>query len=293
VAGRVWTQLCELGFMNSSLQFAALFTLGFVPFLMALSVALGPALSHAVIMGTGFSAKAGRDLTMLFSHGRAAPASLSILAVLLAVLGGSATCHMIQAWYGLIFRTHIHGWKAMAHRAEWVAGVFGFVTLQAVIVGRVQPVAGHAAAAAAEFPLAVVFWWWSLHCLLAGQIPWRRLFLAGLATAGCCAGLGAYIACLASSSLVSNEASYGPFGAVLTLVSAEIGLGVVLRLGAVIGAVIGRGKDPPRHSGQVQDVGQLRAKAHRASRVVRCTWQRSAVGRCRHAAHSARPVRSR
>ena len=64
-----------------------------------------------------------------------------------------------------------------------------------------------------------------------------------MATAVCCTGLGVYIACLASSSLVSNEASYGPFGAVITLITAEIGLGVALHLGAVIGTTTGRGKD--------------------------------------------------
>jgi len=229
--------------MNSSLQFAALFTLGFIPFLIVLSVAIGAGLSHAMIMGSGFNARASHDVTMLFSHSRTAPASLSVPAVLLAILGGSATSHQIQAWYGKIFRTQIHGRKAMAHRAEWLAGVFGFVTLQAVVVGRIQPMGGHVAAAGAQFLLSVAFWWWSLHCLLARQIPWRRLFIAGVATAVCCTGLGVYIACLASSSLVSNEASYGPFGAVMTLVTAEIGLGVALHLGAVIGATIGRGKD--------------------------------------------------
>src|SRR5262249_32845580 len=74
VAGRVWTQLCELGFMDSSLQFAALFTLGFIPFLIVLSVALGPGLTHAMVMGSGFNARAGHDVTMLFSHSRTAPA---------------------------------------------------------------------------------------------------------------------------------------------------------------------------------------------------------------------------
>jgi len=243
VAGRVWTRLCELGFMNSSLQFAALFTLGFVPFLFVLSVALGPGLSHAMVMGSGFNARAGHDVTMLFSHSRTGPASLSVLAVLLAVLGGSAISHMIQAWYGKIFRTQPRGWKAMAHRAEWLAGVFGFMALQALVVGAIQPTAGHVAAAGAQFLLFAAFWWWSLHCLLAGQVPWRRLFIAGVATAACCTGLGVYIACLASSSLVSNEASYGPFGAVMTLVTGEIGLGVALHVGAVVGATIGHGKD--------------------------------------------------
>jgi membrane protein len=154
---------------------------------------------------------------------------------------------MIQNWYATIFRTEVHGWKALVRRVEWLAGVFGFVALQVVIGRRLQPLSGPVAAASAQFLLAVAFWWWSLYRLLSGQFPWRRLFLAGLATAVCYIGLGVYVAYVASSSIVSNEAMYGPFGAVMTLITAEIGLGVAVQLGAVIGATAGRGKDPGSH----------------------------------------------
>jgi membrane protein len=244
VAGRVCRRLGELGFINSSLQFAAVFTVGFIPFLMVLSVALGSGLSRAIVIQSGFSAQAGHDVAALFAHGRTAPATLPVLGFLLAVLGGAAISHMIQAWYAEIFRVQVRGWKAMAHRAEWLAGVSGFVALQVVIGRRIQPLCGPIAAVSAQFLLAVAFWWWSPHCLLCGQIPWRRLFLAGLATAVCYTGLGLYIAFVASSSIVSNEAMYGPFGAVITLLTAEIGLGVTLQLGAVIGATIGAAKTP-------------------------------------------------
>jgi hypothetical protein len=242
VAGQVCKQLGELGFITSSLQFAAVFTLGFIPFLMVLSVALGSDLSRAIVIRSGSSAKAGHDVAVLFTHGRTAPTTLSMLGLVLAVLGGAAISHMIQAWYAAIFRTEVRGWKALARRVEWLAGVFGFVALQVAIGRSIQPLCGPVTAASAQFLLAVAFWWWSLHCMLSGQIPWRRLFLAGLATAACYIGLGVYIAYVASSSIVSNEAMYGPFGAVMTLVTAEIGLGVALQLGAVIGATAGRGK---------------------------------------------------
>jgi hypothetical protein len=247
MAGRVWKQLSELGFINSSLQFAAVFTIGFIPFLMVLSAVLGTDLSRAIVIRSGSSARAGHDVAALFTHGRTAPTTLSILGLALAVLGGAAISHMIQTWYATIFRAEIHGWKALARRVEWLAGVSGFVALQVVIGRRIQPLSGPVAASGAQFLLAVAFWWWSLHCMLSGQIPWRRLFLAGLATAVCYIGLGVYVAYVASSSIVSNEAMYGPFGAVMTLVTAEIGLGVSVQLGAVIGATAGRGKDPGGH----------------------------------------------
>src|SRR5258706_9017018 len=66
VAGQVCKQLSELGFINSSLQFAAVFTLGFIPFLMVLSVALGSDLSRSIVIRSGFSAQAGHDVAALF-----------------------------------------------------------------------------------------------------------------------------------------------------------------------------------------------------------------------------------
>jgi membrane protein len=242
--GRVWKQLSELGFISNSLQFAAVFTLGFIPFLNVILTVLGSGLFRAILIRSGLSAQASRDVTMLFAHGRTAPASLSMTGLVLAVLGGAAVSQMLQAWYVRIFRVQIHGWKAVARRVEWLAGVSGFVAMQVTVGREVGPAGGPVTAAIAQFLLTGAFWWWSPHCLLSGQIPWRWFFLAGLATAACCTGLGFFIAYFASSSIISNEAMYGPIGAVMTLVTAEIGLGVALQLGAVIGAVAGRGDAP-------------------------------------------------
>jgi len=50
--------------------------------------------------------------------------------------------------------------------------------IPAAIGRRIQPSGGPVAAVSAQFLAAVAFWWWSLHCLLCGQVPWRRLFLS-------------------------------------------------------------------------------------------------------------------
>jgi membrane protein len=236
---RIWTQLGELGFIYSSLQFAALFTLSFIPFLMLTSVVLGKDLPRALVARSEFNAEASRDVTMLFAPGRTALTSLSVIGIVLVIFGAESVSRILQTWYAKIFPAEIHGWKALVRRAEWLAGVFGFVALQFAIGRRLQPHIGHIMASGAQFLLSVAFWWWSLHCLLAGQITWRRLFPAGLVTAICYTGVGIYIAFFGSSSIVSNEASYGPIGAVMTLLTIEVGLGVALHLGAVIGATIG------------------------------------------------------
>jgi membrane protein len=105
-----------------------------------------------------------------------------------------------------------------------------------VLVGRqVGPAGGHVVIYLAEFVVAVVFWWWSVHVLLLGQFGWRELFPVGVATGICLTGLSVVSSFAFSSSIVSNEKSYGPIGVVMTLLSYVIGLAVVLHIGAVAG----------------------------------------------------------
>jgi membrane protein len=128
----------------------AAFTLGFIPFLMLLSAALGPGLTRAIVTRSGFSTKAAHDLAVLFTHARTAPATVTVLALVLAVSGGDAVARMVQAWYAKTFRVQIRGWKAIARRVQWLAGVFGFLALQAVIGRRIQPHGGDIAAASTQ-----------------------------------------------------------------------------------------------------------------------------------------------
>jgi hypothetical protein len=86
-----------------------------------------------------------------------------------------------------------------------------------------------------------------------GFIPFLNVILTVLGSGLSRAILGFFIAYFASSSISSNEAMYGPIGAVMALVTAEIGLGVALQLGAVIGAASrpggpGSGRSPAGRS---------------------------------------------
>jgi hypothetical protein len=141
--GRIWTRLGELGFIDSSLQFAALFTLSFIPFLLLLSVVLGKDLPRALAARSEFNAEASHDVITLFAHGRTALTSLSVIGIVLVIFGAESVSRILQTWYAKIFRAEIHGSKALVGRVAWLAGVFGFVALQFVIGRRLQPHIGH------------------------------------------------------------------------------------------------------------------------------------------------------
>jgi uncharacterized BrkB/YihY/UPF0761 family membrane protein len=81
------------------------------------------------------------------------------------------------------------------------------------------------------------FFWWSMHFLLAGRVPWRRLLPAALATGVLFTGLGAFSEFYFSSEIVSDSKTYGTIGAVFGIVTGFIAIGAVIVLGAVAGSV--------------------------------------------------------
>ncbi len=247
IIGRTWLRLQALGFWSSSLRFAAVFTLFFVPFLLLASAVVGLDFSRSVAHRSGFSPQAAHDLNALFVHGRS-PVSFSVIGVILLVTGADTMAAILQEWYGKVFGRVPTGWMARISRLRWLGGVIAFVALQTVISRKFEPVGGGGATRVLQFGLAFIFWWWSIHCLLGGQASWRRVIPAGVATTACYAGVGLYIQFFVSSNVVSSESSYGPVGVVMTLLTVLVALGVALHIGAVVGADFMGIWRSPRHT---------------------------------------------
>jgi membrane protein len=88
-----------------------------------------------------------------------------------------------------------------------------------------------------DLAVLILFFWWSIHFLLAGRESWRSVFRAALTTAVFWVGLGVFSAFYFSSSIVSDDKLYGEVGVVVDLVTWFIAVGAVMMLGAVVGAV--------------------------------------------------------
>jgi membrane protein len=81
------------------------------------------------------------------------------------------------------------------------------------------------------------FFWWTMHFLLAGRVPWRRLLPAAVFTGALLAGLAVFSQFYFSSEITSDSKTYGTIGAVFGIVTWFIAVGAVLVLGAVAGNV--------------------------------------------------------
>jgi membrane protein len=189
-----------------------------------------------IITRMGLNAKAADDVTALISSGRQAAATLTVLGAIFLIIGAVGMASTLQAWYQRIYdqpppRGTI---KLFANHAVWVTGFGVYIALEILVLKQVRP-AGHVLVFALEFVFAVLFWWWSAYLLLLGRVSWRELFPLGVATGFCIAGLAVFSSLFFSDSIISSDASYGPAGVALVLISFLIGFGVCLHLGAVFG----------------------------------------------------------
>jgi membrane protein len=90
--------------------------------------------------------------------------------------------------------------------------------------------------------------------LLYRQVPFRRLFPAGLATGLCITGLGVVSSFVFSGQITEGQKSYGPAGVVIALISFLVGYGVCLHLGAVFGRMWNDWEDERNSVIDLQDV---------------------------------------
>jgi len=234
---RIYTRLNAVDFMNSAFQFSVLVVVCLFPVLVIFADVTGKSVQSAVVTRMGLNAQAAKDVEGLIGSGKGALTSLTIVGAAFLVLCAIGIASTLQGWYQKVFDVPPpDGWKRpLINRVAWFIGLLAYLTVEVIIGQHTGPAGGRVLIFACEFVVSVFFWWWSVHVLLFGRMGWRELFPTGLATAFCLTGLSVFSALLFSSSIISDEASYGPIGVMMVLLSYCIGLGVVIHIGAVVG----------------------------------------------------------
>jgi hypothetical protein len=98
-----WTELQALGFVRSCFQFAGIFVLSFLPFLLVVSAVLNRNLPQALVTRSSFSQQAAQDVTSLFARSGTGAVSQSIIGVIFVLAGGDSVASTLQDWYGKVF----------------------------------------------------------------------------------------------------------------------------------------------------------------------------------------------
>jgi membrane protein len=172
--------------------------------------------------------------------------ALAILTGLIFSFAGTiAVVTSIEKLYERAFAEERLRRRDVPRRVAWVFVLLLVLILQAIIQKPVRTAVGPVVQTGVRFVIATLFFWWTMHFLLAGRAPWRVLLRPAIVTALLWIGLAIFSSLYFSSVLVSDSHEYGTIGVVFTLLTWFILVGGVFVLGAACGAVWHQRSQPP------------------------------------------------
>jgi len=234
----VVARLHAIGFVNSITLFGAVFLLSTLPFIILMSSFANRRVEDDLSQHLGLNTQASRIVGQLFSHSASPSTSAVVIAVLFSVIGAAGVAGTLQNDYERIFGTIHHGKGNALRLLIWAGGICGWFMLDALISAGTRPLpAGGVLNALIGFVATYVFFWWSMHFLLAGNVPWMRLRLPAAVTAALWLALEGVATLYFSSTITSDSRIYGTIGVVFSLLTWFIAIAAVILIGAVIGEV--------------------------------------------------------
>jgi len=243
--------LAAVDFGDRIIIFGACLLLSVLPLIIVLSAYAGHHIEDDIAQHLGLSTKGDHVVEGLFKASVSGFDLAVFVSLLLSFVGTIAVARSVEVIYE---RAYDH--PPLGRAIGWLRCLVWVVFVAAIVIGdaavgktlRDDP-AGAAVISVVEFVGFALFFWWSIHFLLAGRETWRAVLPAAIATSGFWLGLGVFAAFYFSSSIVSDSKTYGPIGVTFTLVTWFVAMGAVLTLGAVFGAVWHRRKAKSTEAG--------------------------------------------
>jgi membrane protein len=238
IAQDVVCELRALDFSNQAMLFGAGLLISLLPFFILLSAFANARVDDDLALRLGLDHRASGIVTQLFIS---SPARLNVAtatSLLFLTAGALTVAKSLQQIYEKAFHQDHRGLRDLYRLVIWIGAVCVAVTLESLGGRAARNLAG--GVVLAELVTLVVmapFFWWTMHFLLAGRIPWRRLLPSAIATAIFFAGLGIFSRIYFSATIISDSKTYGTIGAVFSIMSWLIAIGAVIILGAVAGTV--------------------------------------------------------
>ncbi len=230
----LWHRLDALDFMNQAMIITGTLLLCALPFLLATAGLAGVSAENSLARRLGLNQQAAADFSHLFTSSGATSAPVTGITFALLVLFGLAGVSVVQELYLRAFGLDPRGMRDLFRRLISLGLFVGWLFLSGLVGPSVR--AGGPVLYGIVILVAFTgFWWFSMRFLLAGRIPWRRLFPSAVATGLCWLGMVAVFSATFSGMVISSYNRYGPIGVVFDIMSVLLAIGVVIILGAVVG----------------------------------------------------------
>ena len=230
-------RLKAIDFSDQIMLFGAGLLVTLLPFLILLAAFASNRVDDDISLRLGLDRRASGIMTHLFTS---APATLNVAtatSLIFVTAGTLAVAGSLQQIYEKVFHQDHRGLRGLYRLLIWIMAL-GLVVVFESVVGR--PVRhlsdGAVWAVLVTFAILTPFFWWTMHFLLAGRVPWRRLLPSAILTGVFFAGLGIFSKFYFSSTIISDSRTYGTIGAVFSIMTWFVAIGAVIILGAVAGA---------------------------------------------------------
>ena len=238
LAQRFLTRLTALDFADQAMLFGAGLLVSLLPFVILLSAFASQRVDDDISLRLGLDRKAAGIMDHLFT---AAPATLNAAtatSLLFLIFGMLAVASSLQQIYEKVFgQDHHRGPQNLGRLLIWIAVLGAAVVAESLAERPVSAAGGGWLAPLVTVGIMTPFFWWTMHFLLAGRVPWRTLLPSAIITGVLYGGLGAFSKFYFSETIISDSKTYGTIGAVFSIMTWLIAIGAVIILGAVAGAV--------------------------------------------------------
>jgi membrane protein len=231
-------QLKDLDFSSQIMLFGAGLLVSLLPFLILLSAFASQRIDDDIALRLGLDRRASGIVTHLFTSAPASLNAATATSLLFVTAGTIAVASSLQQIYEKVFRQDHRGLRDLYRLLIWVIALCLAVALESVAGRPARNLTGGVGLVdVVTFVVMTPFFWWTMHFLLAGRVPWRRLLPSAIATGAFFTGLGVFSKFYFSATIISDSRTYGTIGAVFGILTWLIAIGAVIILGAVAGAV--------------------------------------------------------
>jgi membrane protein len=233
----VVTQLKVLDAGKWTTVFGAELLWSMLPLLILLSSLANAEIDGELSRHIGVSGEGAQIVRSLLRNSPIHPLVPILTGLIFALVGAISLANSVQVLYERSFDQPPRGWRDTPRLVVWLVALVGVLAVAGTISKAALTTTGPVTEWLERFILATLFFWWTMHFLLAGRIPWRVLIRPALVTAALWLVLAALSPITVASSIVEDSRLYGTIGVVFTLLTWFILVATVVVLGATFGAV--------------------------------------------------------
>ena len=208
-----------------------------LPFIIVLSSLANTRIDNDPSRHIGLDSRAAHIVETRFRNSPSHAVVPVVTGLLFSFAGVIAVAASLQVVYERLFDQEHRGWRDLPRYVVWVVVVLGLLAAEGIIDHPERRAAGPVVQALLTFAIAAIFFFWTMHFLLDGRVPWHRLLRPALVTALLWVALAFFSSLYFSTTVIDDSKTYGTIGVVFTFLTWFILIGAVIVLGAACGAV--------------------------------------------------------